>query len=182
MHEERGQFVDEQHGGMAGHGEQQEENHRGGAGHAQGRASAEKISEPAGTTQKRRSEHVSIYVGWRKTETGASPSKHGPPEQLDHAHRGLQVAEPQGVEAQFLCQILETRRKRRFQIPQMRARMLQLQQGRDPQPCSRKVEAVEGELRPSEVIFHLHLSPYLISSHRCSHKGTCLVFTLKVGV
>lgn len=47
-----------------------------------------------------------------KMEIWGSPSKYGTPEQLDQTHRGLQITKPQGVEAQFLRQILETRIKR----------------------------------------------------------------------
>lgn len=111
VHEDRGQFVDEQHGGMVGYGEQQEENHGGSARHTQSRACPEKISEPARKTQKSQSEHLLVYVCWMKMEIRASPSKHRTPEQLDHTHHGLQITKPQGVEAQFLCQILENRKK-----------------------------------------------------------------------
>lgn len=45
-----------------------------------------------------------------------SPSKQGTPEQLAEAHHGLQVTKPQGVEAQFLCQILEITKKARHSI------------------------------------------------------------------
>lgn len=173
VHEERGQFVNEQHGGMVGYGEQQEENHRGSAGHAQSRASAEKISKPAGTRQKTQSEHLFMYVCWTKREIGGSPSKHGAPQQLDHAHRGLQITEPQGVEAQFLCQILESRTKRRFHI----THTLQ------PAWCKCSTGVTFSPLsRLSEVIFHLHFLPYLNSSRSRSHKGTCLIFTSTVGV
>lgn len=111
VHEERGQFVNEQHGGMVGYGQQQEENHGGSARHAQSRTRAEQISKPAGKTQKTQSEHGFIYARGMKTETRVSPSKHGTPEELDQTHRGLQIPKPQGVEAQFLCQILENRTK-----------------------------------------------------------------------
>lgn len=48
VHEERGQFVNKQHGGMGGGGEQQEENHRGRTRHAQSRAGSKQISKPGG--------------------------------------------------------------------------------------------------------------------------------------
>lgn len=111
MHEECGQFVNEQHGRMVGYGKQQEENHGGRARHAQSRAGPKKISKPAGKSQKMLDEPLLISISWMKTKVRDSPSKHGASEQLDQTHRGLQITKPQGVEAQFLCQILETRIK-----------------------------------------------------------------------
>lgn len=62
VHEERGQFVNEQHGRMVGYSEQQEENNGGSARHAQSRSCTEKISKPARKTQKTQSEHLFVYV------------------------------------------------------------------------------------------------------------------------
>lgn len=107
VHEERGKFVNEQHGGMVGDSQQEEEDHGGRARHAQGRAGPEDIPEPAGQTQE--TEFHRFFRRVCRTNAGIrdSPSKHGTAQQLDQTHRGLEITEPQGVEAQLLCQVLE---------------------------------------------------------------------------
>lgn len=126
VHEERGQFVNKQHGGMGGGGQQQEENHRGRTRHAQSRAGSKQISKPGGKNHEI-TIYPFIYLDLLE-ENGtphASPSKQGTPEQLAEAHHGLQVTKPQGVEAQFLRQILETTKKSKtFNIIQVTEGMM----------------------------------------------------------
>lgn len=62
VHEERGQFVNEQHGRMVGYSEQQEVNNGWSERHAQSRSCTKKISKPARKTQKTQSEHLFVYV------------------------------------------------------------------------------------------------------------------------
>lgn len=52
MHEDCGEFVDEQHGGMVCYGQQQKENNCRSARHSQGYPRSKKISKPASKTQK----------------------------------------------------------------------------------------------------------------------------------
>lgn len=52
MHEDCGEFVDEQHGGMVCYGQQQKENNCRSTRHSQGYPRSEKISKPASKTQK----------------------------------------------------------------------------------------------------------------------------------
>lgn len=96
--------MDKQHEGMVGDCQQQEENHGGGAGHKQGDPRAKHIPKAWHTEKLVVSGSFLIAV---LLVPGFLPSKHGAAKQLDQTHCGLQIAKPQGVEAQFLGHILQ---------------------------------------------------------------------------
>lgn len=104
--------MDKQHDGMVGDGQQQEENHGGGAGHQQGDPRSKHIPKPEGWSPDETKKSYQWAAAPWFLDPGFLPSKHGATEQLDQTHRGLQIAKPQGVEAQFLGHVLQETQSR----------------------------------------------------------------------